>query len=82
MKDEAGPDAKVLCVPAHDARWVNFNELDDVPDHLLQEIHHFFEVYKALEPHKEADVRGWDARPAAEAAIEEARAAYGSTHSG
>ncbi|HEY8060136.1 MAG TPA: inorganic diphosphatase, partial [Acidimicrobiales bacterium] len=54
--------------------------LTDVPDHLLQEIHHFFEVYKALEPHKEADVRGWDSREAALVAIEDARRAYAETH--
>ena len=47
---------------------------------LLEEIHHFFEVYKALEPHKDADVRGWDDRVAAEQAIEEARRTYAETH--
>jgi inorganic pyrophosphatase len=82
MKDEAGPDAKVLCVPSGDARWEHFNELDDVPPHLLEEIHHFFEVYKALEPHKDADVRGWDNRQAAEEAIEDARRTYADTHGG
>lgn len=64
MRDEAGPDAKVLCVPAGDPRWEHLQDLADVPEHLLAEIHHFFEVYKALEPHKDADVRGWTtARP-------------------
>ena len=82
MQDEAGPDAKILCVPAGDARWEHFVELSDVHPHLLEEIHHFFEVYKALEPHKEADVRGWDDRIAAEEAIEEARRTYAETHGG
>ena len=80
MKDEAGPDAKVLCVPAGDPRWDAYNDLPDVPEHLLEEIHHFFEVYKALEPHKDADVRGWDNRDAALEAIEEARRSYAATH--
>jgi inorganic pyrophosphatase len=80
MKDEAGPDAKVLCVPAGDARWIDYEDLSDVPEHLLEEIHHFFEVYKALEPHKDADVRGWDGRAAAVEAIEDARQRFSETH--
>src|SRR5690606_5165407 len=59
MRDEAGPDAKVLCVHADDHRWDHLRDLDDVPEHLKAEIHHFFEIYKALEPHKSTDVRNW-----------------------
>ncbi len=76
MKDEAGPDAKVLCVPAGDERWNHLQDLPDVPHYLLAEIHHFFEVYKDLEPHKDADVRGWDSRAAAVEAIEDARTRF------
>lgn len=60
MTDEAGPDAKILAVPRADARWAEVNDLGDVPAHLLKEIQHFFEVYKALEPSKRSDVGDWE----------------------
>jgi inorganic pyrophosphatase len=59
MEDEAGPDAKILAVPFGDPRWDSLQNLDDVPSHLLSEISHFFEVYKALEPNKSTDVGRW-----------------------
>ena len=65
MRDEKGPDAKVLAVPAGDPRWEAVQDLDDVPAHLLAEIRHFFEVYKALEPSKSTEVGRWDGRNAA-----------------
>ena len=51
MTDEAGPDAKVLCVPAHDARYRDLNDLEDAPEFLLAEIANFFEVYKIGRAH-------------------------------
>lgn len=72
MSDEAGPDAKVLCVPSTDPRWAGINDLDELPPHLVAEIGHFFEVYKALEPGKGTELRGWEDRAAAEAAVEDA----------
>ncbi|MET0728538.1 MAG: inorganic diphosphatase [Acidimicrobiales bacterium] len=65
MTDDAGPDAKILCVPAGDARWEHVDDLDALPPHLTDEIGHFFEVYKALEPDKYANVRGWEGAEAA-----------------
>jgi inorganic pyrophosphatase len=73
MTDEAGPDAKVLCVPATDPRWHHMGDIGDVPDHVMAEISHFFEVYKALEPNKGTELRGWQSRAEAEAAVEDAR---------
>lgn len=76
MSDEKGPDAKVLCVPATDPRWDAVQSLDDVRPDLLEEIGHFFEVYKALEPKKGTEIRGWEGVDSAVAAIEDARARY------
>jgi inorganic pyrophosphatase len=75
MSDDKGPDAKVLCVPA-DARSAAVHDLDGLPEHLTDEIGHFFEVYKELEPGKHSDVRGWEGAGAAEAEIEACRARY------
>jgi inorganic pyrophosphatase len=76
MADEAGPDAKVLCVPAHDARYRELNDLDDAPDFLLAEIANFFEVYKLIEPGKQSTVGAWADAAAAEAEIRAAMARY------
>jgi inorganic pyrophosphatase len=73
MRDEAGPDAKLLCVPAEDPRWAHLQELDDVPWYQITEIWHFFDIYKALEPGKSSETRGWERRKEATAALEEAR---------
>jgi len=76
MQDEAGGDAKILCVPAGDPRWEHVRDLADLPDHLRSEIRHFFEIHKALEPNKDSDVRDWEGVTAAEAEIEAARRRY------
>ena len=73
MSDEKGPDAKVLAVPATDPRWTDVRNVGDVPSHLLDEIAHFFDVYKALEPDKGTEVSEWDGRDEAERVIKEAQ---------
>jgi len=79
MKDEQGPDAKVLAVPADDVRQAAMEDLTDVPKHLLREISHFFDVYKDLEPGKQGEARGWQGRREAEATIEDALRRAGTT---
>jgi inorganic pyrophosphatase len=79
MSDEAGRDLKVLCVASGDMRWDHLQDVDDVPEHLLAEIKHFFEVYKDLEPNKKSDVGDWSGRQDAVEAIAAARAAYPGT---
>jgi inorganic pyrophosphatase len=77
MQDEKGPDAKVLCVPATDPRWGALLDIGDIKGHLLEEIAHFFDVYKQLEPGKATDTRNWEGAASAEAAVEDARVRYG-----
>jgi inorganic pyrophosphatase len=73
MTDDKGPDAKIICVPDRDPRWGEVTELEHLPAFLTDEIGHFFEVYKALEPDKHSDVRGWEGAAAARAEIEACR---------
>ncbi|GAC1307722.1 MAG: inorganic diphosphatase [Acidimicrobiales bacterium] len=81
MSDEKGRDVKVLCVPATDPRWAHIQDLTDIPPFQLEEIAHFFEVYKAIEPDKGAIVEGWRDAVAADAEVDAARERYsGSTH--
>jgi inorganic pyrophosphatase len=76
MRDEAGEDAKVLCVPATDPRAAHMTELDHVAPFELDEIAHFFAIYKQLEPGKDTQVEGWKDRTAAEEAIEQSRGRF------
>jgi inorganic pyrophosphatase len=84
MEDEAGRDAKVLCVPATDPRFADMLDRQHMPHHLLDEIAHFFDVYKALEPGKGTSTMGWHSAAIAEAVVTESRqrlaAAGGSAH--
>jgi inorganic pyrophosphatase len=59
MSDEAGSDAKVICVPAKDPRWSHIQDISDVPEQTRNEIEHFFKRYKDLEPNKFVNVEGW-----------------------
>jgi inorganic pyrophosphatase len=79
MQDEAGPDAKILCVPPTEPRWKGVDDLKDLPEELLEEIKHFFDVYKALEPDKVSSTAGFEGRKAAWREIEAARANHVAT---
>jgi inorganic pyrophosphatase len=81
MRDEAGVDAKVLCVPSSDPRSDHMTELHDVPEHELREIAHFFNIYKDLEPGKTTQIRGWADRHAAESTIAEATRRFAASRS-
>ena len=78
MTDEKGGDDKVLCVPC-DPRFDDIQDVHDVPDWDLDEIKHFFERYKDLEPGKEVTGSDWVGREEAlkeiEASFERAKAA-------
>lgn len=75
MQDEKGPDAKILAVPVNDSR-VTWDDLEDVPRHMVMEIGHFFEIYKDLEPGKSTDTRGWSGKAAAIEEIEASQRRY------
>ena len=58
MTDGGDHDAKVLAVPVKDPRYQNIKNLSDIDPHTLEEIKHFFKVYKDLEK-KEVMVADW-----------------------
>ena len=80
MSDEAGGDDKLLCVAAGDIRKNNLKDLSDVPSYELDEIKHFFEVYKTLEPGKEVHGGDWVGHAEAEAEIQASYARYKKTN--
>lgn len=61
MEDDMGRDTKIITVPSRDPAWEHIDELDDVPQHLLNEISHFFAIYKDLEQ-KTVKVKGFGSR--------------------
>ncbi len=72
MRDEKGPDAKVICVVAGDPDYEEVREITDLPKHLLDEIEHFFNVYKDLEPGKSTLTAGFEGSEAARKVIADA----------
>lgn len=61
MEDESGVDAKILAVPVDklSTMYRNVKSHTDFPEIILQQITHFFEHYKDLEPKKWVKVTGW-----------------------
>ena len=60
MEDEKGEDEKIIAVPHEkiDPRYNNIKDINDLPEAVLNEIKHFFEHYKELEPGKWTKVKG------------------------
>ena len=46
----------------HDPQWDEAHDIEDVPEHLRNEIAHFFSIYKDLEPEKSTEVEGFHGR--------------------
>ena len=61
MEDNAGQDEKIIAVPSHrlTKRWDHVNNHFDLPEITLQQIEHFFEHYKDLEPGKWVKIGDW-----------------------
>src|SRR6201987_6219387 len=61
MEDEAGGDEKIIAVPSSKLtqRYDKVKTFRDLPDITLQQIQHFFEHYKDLEPGKWVKVLRW-----------------------
>jgi len=68
MSDDKGQDDKVLAVFANDPRFEQVMRLEDLSEHRLKEILHFFAVYKDLE-NKEVTIHGWESVEAAQLLI-------------
>lgn len=71
MTDEGGGDAKVLAVPVDKILpiYSHWQKPEDLQDLRLQQIQHFFEHYKDLEPGKWVKIEGWADAQAAKAEI-------------
>jgi inorganic pyrophosphatase len=74
MEDDGGGDEKIIAVPSPKLtkRYVNVHTITDLPQITLDQIRHFFEHYKDLEPGKWVKVIGWGGADEAKELILEA----------
>ena len=74
MEDNSGQDEKIIAVPSHalTKRYDDVLSATDLPEITLQQIEHFFEHYKDLEPGKWVKISGWQGADDAKRLIVEA----------
>ena len=78
MEDNAGQDEKVIAVPSPKLtlRYENVTEYTQLPDITRDQVQHFFEHYKDLEPGKWVKVSGWEGPEAARDEVRSGIASY------
>lgn len=81
LEDQGECEPKVLCVPCQDPNWGHVDDLDDLPDQLVEEVGHFFIAYKKREGH-EVEVAGWESRDVAAKVIEQAQQRFRESDAG
>ena len=61
MEDDGGGDEKIIAVPVPrlTKRYENVHNYTDLPRISIEQIQHFFEHYKDLEPGKWVRMKGW-----------------------
>lgn len=61
MEDDSGMDEKIIAVPSPHLtrRYADVRNYTDLPDITLQQVQHFFEHYKDLEPGKWVKIGDW-----------------------
>ncbi|WP_040402138.1 inorganic diphosphatase [Alkalibacillus haloalkaliphilus] len=75
MIDDGEEDQKLIAVPVEDPRFKDINSLDDLPQHKLDEISHFFQTYKDLQG-KKTEIGEYEGVEAANKLIDECIARY------
>jgi len=78
MEDEAGKDEKIIGVPLKkiDPFWGYYENIDEIPQIYKDQIKHFFENYKTLEPGKWVKIKNWLGKEKAEELINKALENY------
>ena len=71
MLDGGKSDEKIIAIPFADPSYNGYQDISQLPDHLFEEMSHFFSVYKALEG-KDTVAGGIKNRKAAVEVIQEA----------
>ncbi|HAX83001.1 MAG TPA: inorganic pyrophosphatase [Ruminococcaceae bacterium] len=71
MIDNGHNDEKIIAIPFNDPNYNIYNNIDQLPEHIFDEMRHFFSVYKMLE-NKETAVNEVSERSVAVKVISEA----------
>lgn len=58
MLDDGKIDEKIIAVATKDLVYSSYNKLEELPEHIIFEIEHFFNIYKAFEV-KETTIEGF-----------------------
>jgi len=75
MVDDKSRDEKIIAVPVGDPSMEEYKNIDELPMHTIDEMQHFFEIYKTLEG-KVTVVRSFGSASEAERLIERSIRAY------
>lgn len=77
-EDEKGQDSKIIAVPIAkiDQNFATFIDVEDIPEHMRNQIKYFFEHYKELEQGKYVKVVGMENNEVAKKKISEAIERY------
>ena len=75
MVDDKSRDEKIIAVPLNDPSMEGYVDIDELPAHTMDEMQHFFEVYKTLE-NKVTVVRSFGSAIEAERLIRRAMETY------
>ncbi|HKL73641.1 MAG TPA: inorganic diphosphatase [Clostridia bacterium] len=75
MVDEGYGDEKIIAIPFKEPSYNGYTDIEQLPTHIMDEICHFFTVYKELEGKRTADITVHN-RETAIATIEKAKADY------
>lgn len=49
MTDSGYTDTKIIAICKHDPIYNGYKDIEDIPEHIFDELSHFFRVYKELE---------------------------------
>ena len=75
MLDSGKKDYKIMAVTKKDPFYNTYNDISELPEHISEEISHFFKVYKTLE-NKNTEIGGLYGKEVAQKVLKECILAY------
>ena len=76
MIDQDLEDIKIIAIHVNDPMFESYNDISQLPPHVLREVRHFFEIYKELEKAKTPVVEDFLGRIDAQNVIRNSAKAY------
>lgn len=81
MNDDGKIDEKIIAVATKDLVYSSYNNLEELPEHIIFEIEHFFNIYKAFED-KKTTIEGFKGKEVAISTINSGLERYEKTFGG